>query len=145
MPACPCDHNRVNLDRFGFKVIQTNQVHTGVTHSPGHTPSHIQGDDRASSRRRSKSAGRKRKHQKSSKCKKQRYRDYFIEGGCRSRKPFKMARCVAPTSGSMTCTATRVKKRKIKMVCKDGRKYRKEVEMVKRCGNRKQRDQPRWG
>ena len=117
---------------------------------PGHAPSHIQGDDRAgsSSRRRSKSSGRKHKnHQKSSKrCKKQRYRDYFIEGGCRSRKPFKMARCVSSSSGSGgSCAATRVKKRKIKMVCKDGRKYRTEVEMVKRCGNRKQRDQPRWG
>merc|ERR1719266_2003644 len=70
------------------------------------------------------------------KCRKQRYRDYYIEpNGCRSKKSFKMAKCVG--SGSDSCVANKTKMRRIKFVCEDGRKFRKEVEIVKRCGKRR--------
>ena len=58
------------------------------------------------------------------KCRKQKYRDYFIEpNGCRSRRPFKMAKCVGagPGGGSDdgSCVATKIKKRKVKGDDKD--------------------------
>lgn len=37
------------------------------------------------------------------------------------------------------CVATKSKKRKIKFVCKDGRQFRKEVKMVRKCGKRKKK------
>jgi hypothetical protein len=47
-----------------------------------------------------------------------------------------MAKCVG--SGSDSCVANKTKMRRIKFVCEDGRKFRKEVEIVKRCGKRKE-------
>ena len=91
-------------------------------------------------RDRGRSRSQQRRRKVSKKCKKQRYRDYYIEpNGCRSRKPFKMARCVGGSPGDPdSCVANKTKKRKIKFVCQDGRKFRKEVEIVKRCGKRKE-------
>ena len=40
-------------------------------------------------------------------------------------------------SGDASCVANKTKKRKIKFVCEDGRKFRKEVEIIKRCGKRR--------
>ena len=75
----------------------------------------------------------------------------------RSRRPFKMAKCVSasPNDDSNTdnvslgasgagddddvCVATKSKKRKIKFVCKDGRQFRKEVKIVRKCGKRKKK------
>lgn len=79
------------------------------------------------------SGGNKRKNKK---CKKQKYRDYFIEEhGCRSKKPYKMAKCLS--DGNDECVATKVKTRKIKFVCPDGSSPRKDVEIVRKCGRRK--------
>ena len=76
------------------------------------------------------------------KCKKQRYRDYFIEEhGCRSKKPYKMAKCVGPADEPDSCVPTRIKTRKIKFVCPDGTSPKKEVEMVRKCGRKKNK----WG
>jgi hypothetical protein len=87
--------------------------------------------------------GRKR----SKKCKKQKYRDYFIEEhGCRSKRPYKMAKCVGPDtseSGNTSCVPTKIKTRKIKFVCPDGTSSRKEVEIVRKCGRKKQKNI--WG
>jgi hypothetical protein len=75
----------------------------------------------------------KKKHKK---CKKQRFRDYFIESnGCRSKRPYKMAKCVASSGAAgSTCVANKTILRKIRFVCKNGRKFKKEVEIIRRCG-----------
>ena len=68
------------------------------------------------------------------KCKKQKYRDYFIEEhGCRSKRPYKMAKCVGPDN----CGPTKIKTRKIRFVCPDGSNPRKTVEIVRKCGRKK--------
>merc|ERR1711974_419907 len=55
---------------------------------------------------------------KTRKCTKQRYRDYFIESdGCRSKRPYKMAKCVG--GGGNSCVANKTILRKIRFVCKD--------------------------
>ena len=98
--------------------------------------------------RRNKNRNRNKKGRKrSKKCKKQKYRDYFIEEhGCRSKRPYKMAKCVGPDtseSGNTACVPTKIKTRKIKFVCPDGTSSRKEVEIVRKCGRKKQKNI--WG
>lgn len=89
---------------------------------------------------------RNRKRQRGSKkCKKQKYRDYYIEEhGCRSKRPYKMAKCLGPNgeNNSTECVPTKIKTRKIKFVCPDGSSQRKEVEIVRKCGRRKDKI---WG
>ena len=55
-----------------------------------------QRDKGVNEERRNKNRNRNKKGRKrSKKCKKQKYRDYFIEEhGCRSKRPYKMAKCV---------------------------------------------------
>ena len=86
---------------------------------------------------------RKRKR----KCKKQKFRDYFIEpNGCRSKKPYNMAKCVSKgrNSNRNSCVATKTKLRMARFVCEDGRQFKKQVEIVRKCGrmhNRRNRRQ----
>ena len=83
----------------------------------------------------------KSRQQVSGECKKEKYRDYYIDPeGCRSVKPYKMASCV----GSDKCGAVKSRKRAVRFVCADGRKYKKTVENVKRCG-RKSGKSDYWG
>ena len=90
--------------------------------------------------------GKNRNNRKrSKKCKKQKYRDYFIEEhGCRSKRPYKMAKCVGPdgSTDSNICGPTKIKTRKIRFVCPDGSSPRKEVEIVRKCGRKKDKI---WG
>eukprot|EP00096_Caligus_rogercresseyi_P013821 TRINITY_DN6421_c0_g1_i2.p1 TRINITY_DN6421_c0_g1~~TRINITY_DN6421_c0_g1_i2.p1 ORF type:complete len:1396 (-),score=344.95 TRINITY_DN6421_c0_g1_i2:865-5052(-) len=98
---------------------------------------------RASKSQRDREHRRKKdrsRRKNSKKCRKQKYNDYFIQkDGCRSKRPYKMVKCLGDES---TCGPTKVKRRKIKFVCPDGGKYRKEVEIVRRCGHRKS---SKWG
>ena len=76
---------------------------------------------------------------RSKRCKKQKYRDYFIEAnGCRSKRAYNMARCVNDDAASAAlhgaCVANKTKMRKIRFVCDSGRAFKKEVEIIKRCG-----------
>ena len=52
---------------------------------------------------------------------------------------FQMSSCVGPDY----CGATKTKPRAVRFVCADGRKYKKNVENVRRCGNKKKKDF--WG
>ena len=66
-------------------------------------------------------------------CRKEKYRDYYIQtDGCRSVKPYKMAKCL----GSDKCGPVKSQSRTVRFVCSDGRKYKKTVENVKRCGRK---------
>merc|ERR1740122_527014 len=93
--------------------------------------------------RRIKTASETRAENGLKNAKKQKYRDYFIEEhGCRSKRPYKMAKCVGPDtseSGNTSCVPTKIKTRKIKFVCPDGTSSRKEVEIVRKCGRKKQK------
>ena len=97
--------------------------------------------NRRNQRNRNKQRGKGRggRGRKNKKCKKQKYRDYYIEEhGCRSKRPYKMAKCVASADASPdACVPTKIKTRKIKFVCPDGSTPRREVEMVRKCGKRK--------
>ena len=100
-----------------------------------------QRDKGVNEERRNKNRNRNKKGRKrSKKCKKQKYRDYFIEEhGCRSKRPYKMAKCVGQGDNSDTCVPTKIKTRKIKFVCPDDSSSRKEVEIVRKCGRKKQK------
>ena len=90
-------------------------------------------------RNRKNRKGGKGRRGRNKKCKKQKYRDYYIEEhGCRSKRPYKMAKCVANADAAPdACVPTKIKTRKIKFVCPDGTTARREVEMVRKCGKRK--------
>lgn len=107
------------------------------------TPGKPEGGGRNRERNGNRERGQKKKNKK---CKKQKYRDYFIEEhGCRSKRPYKMAKCLS--EGNDECVATKVKTRKIKFVCPDGSSPRKDVEIVRKCGKRKKTAGPanNWG
>jgi len=74
----------------------------------------------------------------SKKCRKEKYKDYYIEpNGCRSVKPYKISNCV----GDKSCGPTKTKDKAIRFVCGDGRKYKKTLQAVRRCG----RKRDKWG
>ena len=110
-------------------------------------PDHMVGSQRdkgvADDRKRNKNKNRGQKRSKK-KCKKQKYRDYFIEEhGCRSKRPYKMAKCVGPDGADPNlCAPTKIKTRKIRFVCPDGSNPRKTVEIIRKCGRKKDRV---WG
>ncbi|XP_038221129.1 protein slit isoform X1 [Zerene cesonia] len=91
-------------------------------------------------------------------CRKEATREFITEGSCRSRRAVRGARCVGPTGpaglagpaghagpgpagsgaagscGKAQCCAPRkTKKRKIRLVCADGTRYTKDIEIVRKC------------
>ncbi|CAG4957394.1 unnamed protein product [Parnassius apollo] len=71
-------------------------------------------------------------------CRKEATRETIAEGTCRSRRPVRGARCAARPDGrvcgkGLCCTPKRTKKRKIRLVCEDGTRYTKEIEIVRKC------------
>ena len=66
-------------------------------------------------------------------CRKEQYRDYFMEHGCRSTKPVRNSVC-SGNCGSDCCRPRRSKKRRLKLICNDGTRYTKEIEIVRKCG-----------
>jgi len=65
-------------------------------------------------------------------CRKEQTREYYAENGCRSRKPVKMARCEG-SCGSSCCRARKTKRRKVRLICNDGTRYTKDVDIVRKC------------
>jgi len=66
-------------------------------------------------------------------CRKEQYRDYYMEHGCRSTKPVRNSVC-SGNCGSDCCRPRRSKKRRLKLICNDGTRYTKEIEIVRKCG-----------
>lgn len=70
-------------------------------------------------------------------CRKEQVREHYAEKGCRSRKPLKMAKCVGgcapPGSSSTCCTARKSKRRKVRLICADGTRYTKDIDIVRKC------------
>jgi hypothetical protein len=70
-------------------------------------------------------------------CRKQKFRDFYIEAnGCRSKRPYNMAKCISDNANT-SCVAKKSDMRTIRFVCPDGKAYRKEVEIIRRCGKAK--------
>ncbi|XP_034244479.1 protein slit isoform X1 [Thrips palmi] len=67
-------------------------------------------------------------------CHKKQTREYFSENGCRSRKPIRMAHCdgVCPHGGSC-CRPRKTKRRKVRLICSDGSRYTKDMDIVRKC------------
>ncbi|KAK9745235.1 Leucine rich repeat [Popillia japonica] len=65
-------------------------------------------------------------------CRKEQVREYYSENTCRSRKPLKMAKCVGGC-GTSCCHARKSKRRKVRLICSDGTRYTKDIDIVRKC------------
>uniref|UniRef100_T1IM74 Protein slit n=1 Tax=Strigamia maritima TaxID=126957 RepID=T1IM74_STRMM len=66
-------------------------------------------------------------------CQKEQYRDYYEENGCRSRKMIKTANCIG-ACGDHCCRPRKTKRRKVRLLCDNGRSYTKDLEVIRKCG-----------
>ncbi|XP_059622611.1 protein slit [Phlebotomus argentipes] len=71
--------------------------------------------------------------QVASTCRKEQVLEYYTENDCRSRQPLKYAKCVGGC-GNQCCAAKIVRRRKVRMVCSNGVKYVKNLDIVRKCG-----------
>uniref|UniRef100_A0A0P4W5L7 Protein slit n=1 Tax=Scylla olivacea TaxID=85551 RepID=A0A0P4W5L7_SCYOL len=65
-------------------------------------------------------------------CRKEQFTEYYVENGCRSRRPIKNAIC-SGTCGSHCCKPRRTKQRQVRLICNDGTSYKKEIEIIRKC------------
>ncbi|XP_051157460.1 protein slit isoform X1 [Leptopilina boulardi] len=65
-------------------------------------------------------------------CRKENTREYYSENGCRSRRPVKLAKCWG-SCGNACCLPRKTKRRKIRLICNDGTRYTKDVDLVRKC------------
>lgn len=148
-PADPCTEHKckhggqcVPNKEYGTYECRCTSTYDGQFCETKRRPPTSQRDRGSRDRtKKGNNGGQKRRK----KCRKQKYRDYFIEEhGCRSKRPHKMAKCLGPDGNvnSDVCVATKIKTRRVKFVCPDGSSLRKEVEIVRRCGRRKKTS---WG
>lgn len=71
-------------------------------------------------------------------CRKEATREIISEGSCRSRRAVRGAHCVwrgprASCPNGHCCAPRKTKKRKIRLVCADGTRYTKDIEIVRKC------------
>ncbi|KAF4517658.1 hypothetical protein B566_EDAN002890 [Ephemera danica] len=66
-------------------------------------------------------------------CRKEQSRDYYVENNCRSRKPVKLARCEGGGCPGGCCRPRKTKRRKVRLICNDGTRYTRDVDMVRKC------------
>merc|ERR1712244_200681 len=66
-------------------------------------------------------------------CRRKKTRSYLEENGCRSRKLLSQKLCKGSCHDGTCCKPKKVKKKKIGMICQDGTRYVKSVEVVKKC------------
>ncbi|XP_043587726.1 protein slit isoform X1 [Bombus pyrosoma] len=65
-------------------------------------------------------------------CRKEHTREYYSENGCRSRRPVKLAKCWG-SCGNSCCLPRKTKRRKVRLICVDGMRYTKDVDLVRKC------------
>ncbi|KAL1130294.1 hypothetical protein AAG570_013232, partial [Ranatra chinensis] len=65
-------------------------------------------------------------------CRKEQTRAYYSENGCQSRKPLKMAKCEGGCGGSC-CRAHKTKHHKVRLICQDGTRYTKDIDIARKC------------
>lgn len=61
------------------------------------------------------------------------------ENGCRSRKLVSQAACQGSCHGAACCRPRKMKKKKVGMICEDGTRYVKTVEVARKCACAKSR------
>jgi len=66
-------------------------------------------------------------------CRKKKIKQFLKENGCRSRKLVRETACQGECHGSSCCKARKTKKKKIGMICEDGTRYVKTVEVARKC------------
>uniref|UniRef100_A0A183ISW5 EGF-like domain-containing protein n=1 Tax=Soboliphyme baturini TaxID=241478 RepID=A0A183ISW5_9BILA len=67
------------------------------------------------------------------KCVKKRYREHLSENGCVSKKPIKNAKCDGYCGINCTCRASKMRSRKIGLICADKSKKYKTVNIIRKC------------
>ncbi|XP_076624299.1 slit guidance ligand isoform X1 [Colletes latitarsis] len=65
-------------------------------------------------------------------CRKEHTREFYSENGCRSRRPVKLAKCWG-SCGNSCCLPRKTKRRKVRLICADGMRYTKDVDLVRKC------------
>ncbi|XP_014246205.1 protein slit isoform X2 [Cimex lectularius] len=65
-------------------------------------------------------------------CRKEQTREFYVENGCRSRKPLKLAKCEGGCGGSC-CRVRKTKRRKVRLICQNGTRYTKDIDIVRKC------------
>ncbi|CAL4094795.1 unnamed protein product [Meganyctiphanes norvegica] len=65
-------------------------------------------------------------------CKKEPEKAYVYDYGCRSRRRVRQFTCKG-TCGQNCCQPKRYRKKKVSMICNDGTKYDKDVDIVRKC------------
>ncbi|XP_043269107.1 protein slit isoform X1 [Venturia canescens] len=70
--------------------------------------------------------------EKASTCRKKHTREYYSENGCRSRRPVRLAICWG-SCGNSCCLPRKTKRRRARLICTDGRRYTKDVDLVRKC------------
>merc|ERR1712181_199426 len=66
-------------------------------------------------------------------CRKKKAKQFVRENGCRSRKLVREAVCQGTCHGASCCRAKKTKKKKVGMICEDGTRYVKTVEIARKC------------
>merc|ERR1740137_191160 len=66
-------------------------------------------------------------------CRKKKSRRYLEENGCRSKRLLSQKLCKGSCHDGTCCKPKKVKKKKIGMICQDGTRYVKSVDLVKKC------------
>lgn len=72
-------------------------------------------------------------------CRKKKTKRYYYENGCRSRKLISMKGCQGACHGGHCCKPKKLKKKRVKLICQDGTRYIKTIDMVKKCSCRKEK------
>ncbi|XP_015606545.1 protein slit isoform X1 [Cephus cinctus] len=70
--------------------------------------------------------------EKAPSCRKEHTREFYTENGCRSRRPVKLAKCWGSCANSC-CLPRKTKRRKVRLMCNDGTRYTKDVDLVRKC------------
>ncbi|XP_047472308.1 protein slit-like isoform X1 [Penaeus chinensis] len=65
-------------------------------------------------------------------CSKEAEKAYVYDYGCRSRRPIRQFTCKG-SCGTDCCEPRRYRQKRVAMICNDGTKYMKEVDIVRKC------------
>ncbi|BES89823.1 Slit protein [Nesidiocoris tenuis] len=65
-------------------------------------------------------------------CRKEQTREFYLDNGCRSRKPLKLAKCEGSCGGSC-CRVRKTKRRKVRLICQNNTRYTKDIDIVRKC------------
>ncbi|MCL4125350.1 UNVERIFIED_CONTAM: hypothetical protein GTU68_048532, partial [Idotea baltica] len=65
-------------------------------------------------------------------CQKESEKAFVYDYGCRSRRPVRQFRCEG-SCGQQCCRPKRYRTKKVAMICNDGTKFIKKVDIIRKC------------